>query len=80
MPLKVRHLVYSFLDRSTVLQKISLLSASEREALIDSPIAAKGKTYKIDIAGHRNSQRYLFGEATRLKYVLRIIDNLTITA
>jgi len=78
--MSVRHLVYSYLDRSTVLQKISILSTEERASLIDSSEAAKGKSYRIDIAGQRNAQRQLFGEATRLRYVLRIIERLTITA
>ena len=79
-PTSVRHLIYSYLDRSTVLQKISILSTQERLSLVDSELAAKNKSYRIEIAGQRNAQRQLYGEATRLKYVLRIIDNLTITA
>ena len=79
-PLRARHLIYSYLDRSTVLQKISILSTSERMALVDAQEAAKGKSYRIEIAGQRNAQRQLYGEATRLKYVLRIIENVTICA
>ena len=71
-------LIYSYLDRTTVLLKISMLSTTERMALVDSPIASTNKSYKIEIAGQRNAQRQLYGEATRLKYVLRIIENLTI--
>ena len=51
----MRHIVYSYLDLSTVLQKISLLSSTERVALIDSQPAAEGKSFKIEIAGQRNA-------------------------
>ena len=78
--MSVKHIIYSYLDRSTVLQKISILSTHERLGLVDSSEAAKNKSYRIEIAGQRNAQRQLYGEATRLKYVLRIIENLTITA
>lgn len=56
-PLRARYLIYSYLDRSTVLQKISILSTSERMALVDAQEAAKGKSYRIEIAGQRNAQR-----------------------
>ena len=39
-PTNIRHLIYSYLDRSTVLQKISILSTSERAGLVDSESAA----------------------------------------
>ena len=48
---QVRHIIYSYLDRTTVLQKISMLSKIERSLLIDSKIAAKNKSYAIDISG-----------------------------
>lgn len=50
---KTRHLIYSYLDRSTVLQKISILSKNERELLVDSTVAAKNKSYSIVISGQR---------------------------
>jgi len=50
---KTRHLIYSYLDRSTVLQKISILSKHERELLVDSTVAAKNKSYSIVISGQR---------------------------
>lgn len=74
----MRLTIYSYLDRSTVLHKISILSTTERSALVDSEIASKNKSYKIEIVGQRNAQRKLYGEATRLRYVLRIIENLKI--
>ena len=57
LPTNVRHLIYSYLDRSTLLQKISILSTSERHGLIDSEIASQNKSYRIEIAGQRNAQR-----------------------
>ena len=54
-PTNVRHLIYSYLDRSTVLQKISILSTSERAGLVDSETAAENKSYRIEIAGQRNA-------------------------
>ena len=53
----VRQIIYSYLDRSTVLQKISILSTSERDSLVDSRVAAKNKSYLIEVAGQRNAQR-----------------------
>ena len=53
----VRLLIYSYLDRSTVLQKISILSTTERNSLVDSSVAAKNKSYLIEVAGQRNAQR-----------------------
>ena len=55
LPKNVRHLIYSYLDRSTVLQKISILSTTERLGLVDSELAAKNKSYRIEIAGQRNA-------------------------
>ena len=57
LPLKVRHLIYSYLDISTILQKISLLSTYERLSIVDSSIVSKNKNYKIQISGQRNAQR-----------------------
>lgn len=45
----VRLLIYSYLDRSTVLLKISTLSKAERLYLVDSAVASKNKSYSIDI-------------------------------
>ena len=56
-PTSIRHLIYSYLDRSTVLQKISILSTHERLGLVDSELAAQNKSYRIEIAGQRNAQR-----------------------
>ena len=47
---------------------------------MDNSTAAQGKSYAIHIEGQRNAQRQLFGETTRLRFVLRIIEELTITA
>ena len=55
LPLKVRHLIYSYLDINTILQKISLLSTYERLSIIDSPIASENKSYRIQISGQRNA-------------------------
>ena len=54
-PTAVRLLIYSYLDRSTVLLKISILSKTERLYLVDSSVASKNKSYSIDIQGQRNA-------------------------
>ena len=61
-----------------LLNKISLLSWTEREGILDSEIVSKNKQHTLKMVGSKNANRNLFGEATRLKFVLRIISTLSI--
>ena len=75
----MRQLIYSYLSLNDVLNKISLLSWKERENIVDSEIVSQNKNHVLKIVGSKHANRKLFGEATRLKFVLRLISSLTIT-
>ena len=76
--LKIRLMIYSYLNLNECLHKISLLSWGERENIVDSEIVSENKNHTLKIVGSKNANRKLFGEATRLKFVLRLISSLTI--
>ena len=44
----VRLMIYSYLDNRTFLDKISVLSFSERNAIKNSEISGVGRTWKLD--------------------------------
>ena len=71
-------MIYSYLSLPEILNKISLLSWKEREITLDSEIVSQNKNHEIKIVGSKYANRKLFGEATRLRYVLRLISCLTI--